>query len=68
MPSSAIRNIAYDAERERLWVTFVTGRVYAYERVPPEVHGAFASASSKGTFFNRFIRDHYRYQEIMDTG
>jgi len=67
MPSTAIRDIDYDAERLLLFVTFVTGRVYAYERVPQDVSDAFQQASSKGAFFNRFIRDRYRFREIIPT-
>jgi hypothetical protein len=65
MPSSVIRDIEYDAEREQLFVTFVSGKLYVYEPVPAEVHGAFATASSKGEFFNRFIRDRFRHREVM---
>jgi len=45
-------------------VTFVTGRRYVYDDVPPEVYEAFRTAFSKGAFFNREIRDHYAYREI----
>jgi hypothetical protein len=45
-------------------VTFVTGRRYVYEDVPPDVFEAFRGAFSKGTFFNREIRDCYHYREV----
>jgi hypothetical protein len=32
--------------------------------VPPEVFEAFATAPSKGTFFNAEIRDAYDYVEL----
>ena len=64
MPSTAIRHFRYDAAKRELQVTFVTGRRYAYYDVPPEVYEAFRTVSSKGTFFNREIRDHYAYREI----
>ena len=58
MPSTAIGKIHYDPETRCLWVSFVTnGRRYAYFDVPPDVHDAFRQAFSKGTFFNRHIRD-----------
>jgi hypothetical protein len=53
MPSSAIAGIRYDAEHERLVVNFVTGRVYEYVDVRPDVARAFRSAFSKDTFFQR---------------
>lgn len=67
MPSSAIRDKAYDVKSQRLMVTFVTGRTYVYEDVPPHVAAAFDTASSKGQFFNARIRDRYRYREVVPT-
>jgi hypothetical protein len=64
MPSSAIADIEYDPDLERLTVTFVTGRVYEYIDVPLEVAASFQSAFSKGTFFNAHIRDHYEFREV----
>jgi hypothetical protein len=64
MPSTVIAGIQYDAQRERLAVTFVTGRVYEYVDVPPDVARAFRSAFSKGTYFNSYIRDRYDFREL----
>ena len=65
MPSTAIADIDYDASREKLTVTFVTGRSYEYFDVPLDVADAFQHAGSKGAFFNRRIRDRYRFREII---
>jgi hypothetical protein len=64
MPSTAIADIEYDHGRERLIVTFVTGRIYEYVDVPVEVAASFQSAFSKGTFFNSYIRDRYDFREL----
>ena len=64
MPSSVIRERFYDAGTSRLTITFVTGRIYVYEDVPPDVAADFDAASSKGQFFNFHIRDRYRCREI----
>jgi KTSC domain-containing protein len=64
MPSTAIRYFRYDAGKRELVVTFITGRRYAYEDVPPAVFDAFRSAFSKGVFFNREIRDRYAHREV----
>lgn len=64
MPSTTIADIAYDQKRERLTVTFVTGRIYEYVDVPAEVAASFRSAFSKGTFFNSYIRDRYDFREL----
>ena len=64
MPSSVIRFFRYAPETRELKVTFVSGRLYVYEDVPPEVAAAFRNARSKGTFFNQEIRDRYAYRDI----
>ena len=64
MPSSAIADTEYDSERERLTVTFVTGRIYEYVDVPTEVAASFRSAFAKGTFFGSYIMDRYDFREL----
>jgi hypothetical protein len=64
MPSSVIADIDYDPERKWLTVTFVGGRVYRYDGVPPEVCAALEAAPSRGEYFNFNIRDQYRHWEI----
>jgi copper oxidase (laccase) domain-containing protein len=64
MPSKTIRTIEYKAESRELTVTFVTGRIYRYYKVEPEVAEAFRIAASKGRFFNLRIRDQYRFDEL----
>ena len=64
MPSTAVANIEYDQRRERLTVTFVTGRIYEYVDVPLEVAASFQSSFSKGTFFNSYVRDRYDFREL----
>jgi len=65
MPSTAIAEIQYDKDAERLTVTFVTGRVYEYVDLPAHVAASFQSAYSKGTFFNAYIRDRYDFRELV---
>jgi len=64
MPSSVIRAFEYDPHARRLAVTFVTGRRYAYLDVPQKVADAFRAAFSKGEYFNRAIRDHFRFERM----
>lgn len=64
MPSSVIRFFRYAPDTRELKVTFVSGRLYVYEGVPAEVAAAFSQARSKGSFFNREIRDRYAYRDI----
>ncbi|MCA1543600.1 KTSC domain-containing protein [Bradyrhizobium sp. NBAIM32] len=64
MPSSVIRFFRYSPEKRELKVTFVSGRLYVYADVPPEIAAAFGDSRSKGTFFNREIRDRYACRDI----
>ena len=61
MPSTAIRDFHYDAAEHRLDVQFVSGRRYSYFDVPEQLAAEMTRASSKGGFFNRSIRDRYRF-------
>jgi lysyl-tRNA synthetase class 2 len=61
MPSTVIRSLDYDADAHRLDIEFVTGRRYSYHEVPARIAAAMRAATSKGSFFNRRIRDHFRY-------
>jgi len=64
MPSSVIRRFTCDETQRRLRVTFVSGDVYDYAGVPPEVVEDFRAAPSKGRFFGPHIRDRYPYRRI----
>lgn len=61
MPSTAIRDFQYDAAEHRLDVQFVSGKRYSYFDVPEQIAVDMTRASSKGVFFNRRIRDRYRF-------
>ena len=67
MPSTSIRKSEYDPGTEALSVWFVaSGKRYDYEAVPAEVYAAFRTAFAKGRFFNKHIRDRFRYLLIPD--
>lgn len=67
MPSSVIRAFSYDPDRRVLTVTFVSGRVYRYDRVPADVVSSFRQSFSKGEFFNARIRERFAYTEIRQS-
>lgn len=64
MPSTVIRSFSYDPAARRLDVTFVSGKRYAYEEVPPDVAEAMKLSFSKGGFFNRHIRDRFEAHKL----
>lgn len=60
MPSTVIRSYRYDPAGRELHVEFVSGRRYRYHEVPEETYAAMRRSFSKGRFFNRYIREHFR--------
>jgi len=68
MPSLVIRRFMYVPESRQLTVEFVSGRRYAYSEVPAEDVDAFRSAFSKGSHFNRHIRDRFSCRELSPAG
>ena len=56
--SSAIRSVGYHGYT--LTVEFCTGRVYDHPGVPESVYHGLMSASSKGSYYSRYIRGRYR--------
>ena len=63
MPLSVIRDYAYDPARRVLTITFVSGEVYDYFDVPPEVHQRLREAGSRGRYFGDHIRDRFRFRK-----
>jgi hypothetical protein len=63
MPSSVIRGWKYDEDEQRLDILFVSGKCYSYHDVPPRVAKGMREAFSKGSYFNRRIRDHFAFIE-----
>jgi len=68
MPSTVIRRFMYVPDTGELTIEFVTGRRYVYSDVSEEDVQAFRAAFSKGTHFNRYIRDRFPCREILPTG
>ncbi len=58
--SSAIKAVGYDPVTGRMKIMFKQGRTYDYCGVPPNIHQGLMAAGSKGTYFDRMIRDRYQ--------
>ena len=65
MPSSVIRDFAYDPADGRLAILFTTGRRYAYLGVPPSIVAGLEGAASRGRYFNARIRDAFPHEELL---
>ncbi len=55
--STAIDSIDYDIESEQLTVVFHQRGTYTYFNFPPDEYANFNFASSRGTYFNLYIRN-----------
>lgn len=64
MPSHVIRHFMYGPESRKLTVEFVSGRRYVYSEVPAKDVDTFRAAFSKGSHFNRHIRDRFPCREL----
>lgn len=62
--STSLRSVGYDPAAQVLEVEFCSGRIYAYEGVPPEVHDWLMRSKGKGGYFNRMIRDRYAMRDV----
>ena len=64
MPSTVIKRFTYDSKKSRLYVTFLSGKVYAYLNVPESVYEEMKAAFSKGKFLNEFIKGKYEFKSV----
>ena len=62
--STTLRMIAYDVERQLLQLEFRDQAIYQYFDVPADVYHGLVGASSKGSYFNRFIRSRFVYARV----
>jgi hypothetical protein len=62
--STAISEVSYYPNVERLFVSFKNGREYEYLNVPTHVMSGLRDASSKGKFLNKYILAQYRFKKV----
>lgn len=65
MPSTVIASIDYTPETEELRITFVSGIVYRYLKVPETVYQQLKNSRAKGISFNQLIKDKYTFEKEM---
>jgi hypothetical protein len=63
--SSLIRSVTYGSDAT-LTVYFHSGAVYRYFTVPRAILDALLAAQSKGTYFNRHIRNDFPCRRVVD--
>lgn len=62
--STNLSAVAYDPIRAFLYIRFGHGGEYEYSGVPPSVHSGLMNASSKGQYFNTYIKDKYSTRRL----
>jgi hypothetical protein len=63
--SSVMTFVKYDDDAGELDITFTSGKIYRYLRVPVEIYEGLLDAESKGEFFNDHIKDSFVCSEVM---
>lgn len=62
--SSNLASVGYDPILRDLEIAFHSGGIYQYSGVPESIYQGLLSASSKGTYFNSYIKDRYSCHQI----
>jgi lysyl-tRNA synthetase class 2 len=65
LDSSVVKAAEYDPESHTLEIEIKNGRLYRYEDVPEDIYIELLKAPSKGSFFNKEIRDHYKTTRVQ---
>ena len=61
--SSAVSEVSYFPNVERLFVQFKNGREYEYFNVPNHVMHGLRESPSKGKFLNKYVLAFYRFKK-----
>jgi KTSC domain len=61
--SSLLTSVAYSTDDQTLDLEFRAGIAYRYFDVPATLVDGLLAAESKGRYFNRYVRDRFRYQK-----
>lgn len=64
LDSRALNSVAYLPPEQMLYLEFHSGERYRYFDFPPEQYQEFLAAESKGTYFAKRIRNHFRYEQL----
>jgi hypothetical protein len=62
--STTLASVSYFPDRRLLELEFRNGAVYQYFDVPLQDYHELLAADSKGTYFNRHIRNCFSYRQI----
>ena len=57
-------SVAYEPDKQILYLRFRSGDVFRYFEFPAADHQAFLDSESRGRFFLAHIRDQFRYERV----
>ncbi|NJN90605.1 MAG: KTSC domain-containing protein [Leptolyngbyaceae cyanobacterium SL_5_14] len=57
--SSAISEVGYDESTQQMKIKFKQGKIYDFCQVPEYIFQGLLAASSKGAYYNSYIKDKY---------
>ncbi|MDP9115260.1 MAG: KTSC domain-containing protein [Acidobacteriota bacterium] len=64
LDSKMLASVAYDPNKQILYLRFRTGEVYRYFEFSAEDYQNFLNAESRGKYFLANIRDQFRYERL----
>lgn len=64
LDSKMLASVAYDPDKQILYLRFRTGEVYRYFEFSAEDYQNFLNAESRGKYFLANIRDQFRYERL----
>ena len=62
--SSVLVSVGYDDHSRVLETELTSGKIYQYLDVPESVFLALTSADSLGTYYNKNVRNNYRWIQL----
>jgi hypothetical protein len=68
MPSTVISAFRYDPATATMRIIFVSGNVYEYKNVPEKIYKEMKASGSKGSYFNKHIKDRYAFEKLENYG
>jgi hypothetical protein len=66
LQSTSLASALYDPLQRCLEIQFRSGERYLYFQVPPACYQRLLQADSKGSYFNRCIRNRFPYQHLSN--
>ena len=64
LESTTLDWVRYDPPRRRLEIQFRSEERYLYFQVPPHCYEQLLASSSKGAYFNQYIRNCFPFQHL----